>query len=224
LDGSEKFQLTDSYSIMPRWSPDSKKIAYSDWNQIYMISADGGTPEKLIPNPNQDVMPNWSPDGKSIAFNDYPLPGQLIGIKVLDLATRKISIMPGSQGLIAPTWSPDGKYMVAWGYNPTRVVLYSAQTGTWKALRVSDRPWGNWVWSSDSQYLYLEMPDYGPEQVRGFYRLAIADGAWSRIGGYDPLAVIGNPAQGVFPSITSEGQPAIMIDTSVDQIYLAKWN
>jgi serine/threonine protein kinase/Tol biopolymer transport system component len=224
LDGSERFQLTDSYSIMPQWSPDSKKIVYSDWNQIYVISADGGTPEKLIPNPNQDVLPNWSPDGKSIAFSDYPLPGQFIGIKVLDLATRKIFNMPGSQGFVGPAWSPDGKYMVAWAYNPTRVVLYSARTGIWKVLRVSDRPSGNWVWSNDSQSLYFDMPDAGREQVRGFYRLAIADGAWSRIGGYDPLAVIGDPGQGVFPSITSEGQPAIMIDTSVDQIYLAKWN
>ena len=141
-DGGEKFQLTDSYSIMPQWSPDSKKIAYSDWSQIYVISADGGIPEKLIPNPNREVLPTWSPDGKSIAFSDYPLPGQFMGIKVLDVATRKISIMPGSQGVIGPAWSPDGKYMVAWGYNPTRVVLYSAQTGTWKVLRVFYGPTG----------------------------------------------------------------------------------
>jgi eukaryotic-like serine/threonine-protein kinase len=224
LDGSERFQLTDSYSIMPQWSPDSKKIAYSDWNEIYLISADGGIPEKLIPNPKREVLPAWSPDGKSIAFSDYPLPGQPIGIKVLDLATRKISIMPGSQGVIGPSWSPDGKHMVAAGYNPTRVVLYSAQTGTWNVLRVFNRLSGNWVWSNDSQSLYFDMPDAGPEQVRGFYRLAIADGAWSRIASYDPLVVTGNAGQGVFPSITSEGQPAIMIDTSVDQIYSAKWN
>jgi Tol biopolymer transport system component len=224
LDGSEKFQLTDSYSIMPQWSPDSKKIAYSDWNQIYVISAEGGIPEKLIPNPNQEVLPAWSPDGKSIAFSDYPQAGQFMGIKVLDLATRKISVMPGSQGFIGPAWSPDGKYMVAAGYNPTRLVLYSAQTGTWKVLRVSDLRSGNCVWSNDSQFLYFDMPDAGPEQVRGFYRLAIADGAWSRMGGYDRPAVIGNSGQGVFPSITAEGQPAIMIDTSVDQIYSAKWN
>jgi Tol biopolymer transport system component len=224
LDGSEKFQLTDSYSIMPQWSPDSKKIAYSDWNQIYVISAEGGIPEKLIPNPNQEVLPAWSPDGKSIAFSDYPQAGQFMGIKVLELATRKISVMPGSQGFIGPAWSPDGKYMVAAGYNPTRLVLYSAQTGTWKVLRVSDLRSGNCVWSNDSQFLYFDMPDAGPEQVRGFYRLAIADGAWSRMGGYDRPAVIGNSGQGVFPSITAEGQPAIMIDTSVDQIYSAKWN
>jgi len=44
------------------------------------------------------------------------------------------------------------------------------------------------------------------------------------MGGYDRSAVIGNSAQGVFPSVTPQGQPAIMIDTSVDQIYSAKWN
>ena len=224
LDGSERFQLTDSYSIMPQWSPDSKKIAYSDWKQIYVISADGGIPEKMIPNPNQEVLPSWSPDGKSITFNDYPLPGQPVGIKVLDLATRKISMMPGSQGVIAPLWSPDGKHMAAWGYDPTRVVLYSAQSGTWKVLRVFTGPAGNWVWSNDSQSLYFAMSYGGPGQPPGFYRLAIGDGAWSRIADYDPLAVIGNAGQGVFPSITSDGQPAIMIDTSVDQIYSARWN
>jgi eukaryotic-like serine/threonine-protein kinase len=223
LDGSEKFQLTDSYSVMPQWSPDSKKIVYSDWKEIYLIPADGGTPEKLIPDPKQEIMPTWSPDGKSIAFNDFPLPGQFIGIKVLDLATRKISIMPGSQGFVAPGWSPDGRFMVAWAYSPTRVVLYSARTGTWKVLRVFDGPSGNWVWSNDSQSLYLDMPYSGPE-LSGFYRLVIADGAWSQMAAYDPLAVIGNAGQGVFPSITAEGQPAMMLDTSVDQIYSAKWN
>ena len=222
LDGSERFQLTDSYSVMPRWSPDSKQIAYSDWNQIYLISADGGDSEKLIPNPKQDVWPAWSPDGKSIAFNDYPQPGQPIGIKIIDLATRKISMMPGSEGVYMATWSPDGKYMVA--ANPTHMMLYSAQSGTWKVLRVFDRDWGDWVWSNDSKFLYLDMPDAGPEQVRGVYRLAIADGAWSQIAAYEKLAVIGNAGQGVFPSLTADGRFAIMIDTSVDQIYSAKWN
>jgi hypothetical protein len=35
---------------------------------------------------------------------------------------------------------------------------------------------------------------------------------------------MGTAAQGVFPSVMSDGQPAMMIDTSLDQIYSAKWN
>lgn len=157
LDGSEKLQLTASYSAMPQWSPDSKQIAFTDWTQLYLISVDGGTPEELIPQPNNEVAPTWSPDGKSIAFNDYPLPGNIKGIKVLDLATRKISIMPGSEGFYVPSWSPDGKYMVAIAQNPSRMVLYSAQSGTWKDLRKFESPWGYWVWSNDSKSVYLAM-------------------------------------------------------------------
>jgi dipeptidyl aminopeptidase/acylaminoacyl peptidase len=215
LDGSERLQLTDIYSVMPRWSPDSTKIAFSDWDNIYMVSADGGVPEPLIANPKQEVWPAWSADGKSIAFNDYPVKGNFIGIKVLDLATRKISIMPGSEGLYMPTWSPDRKYMVAVGQDPVRMMLYSAQDGTWKTLRSGST--ANWVWSNDSQFLYVV-------RSAGIYRLAVPDGAWSQIARFDGLAVMGTAAQGVFPSVMSDGQPAMMIDTSLDQIYSAKWN
>ncbi len=217
LDGSEKFQLTNSYSIMPRWSPDRKKIVYSDWNEIYVVPSDGGVPEKLIPNPNQEVWPAWSPDGKSIFFNDYPVPGHFIGIKVLDLTTRKISVMPGSEGLYMPTWSSDGKYMVAAGQNPSRLMLYSAQDKTWKVLKAFDRSWGTWVWSSDSKFLYLDLISISGE-LQSFWRLAAPDGAWSQVGSFDKVSA---PS---FISVTPDGQPAIMISTSVDQIYRASWN
>jgi len=221
LDGSERLQLTDRYSIMPRWSPDSKKIAFSDWNNIYMVSADGGNPEELISNPYREVWPAW-PDGKSIAFNDYPEPDRPGAIKVLDLATRKISIMPGSEGLYMPTWSPDGTYMVAKSEKPPRLMLYSAQAGTWKTLRAFDSEW-QWVWSNDSKFLYIQMPA-GPGQAAGIYRLTVPDGAWSQITTYDSLTVVGLGSQGAFPSVTSDGQPAITINTSIDQIYSANWN
>jgi len=223
LDGSEKLQLTDFYSAMPQWSPDSKQIAFSDWRQIYLISVDGGTPERLIPQPNNEVAPTWSPDGKSIAFNDYPLPGHIKGIKVLDLATRQISIMPGSEDFYVPSWSPDGKHMVAMAQNPSRMVLYSAESGTWRDLRKFEVPWGYWVWSNDSKYLYIALPTAEPEFERGVYRLAIADGTWNQISRFDGLTLSRSGVEN-FPSLTADGRPAIMNDTSVVQIYSAKWN
>jgi TolB protein len=191
-----------------------------------MVSADGGIPEKLIPNPNQEVWPAWSPDGKSIAFTHYPKPEerQLIQINVLDLATRTISIMSGSEGFYMPTWSPDGKYMVADAQNPSRLVLYSAEGGIWRTLREFDRPYGTWVWSNDSKFLYLDMQDTGPGQEPGLYRLTAPDGAWSQITSYDKLTFGGTAGQGAFPSVTSDGQPAVMNNTSIDQIYSANWH
>jgi Tol biopolymer transport system component len=221
LDGSEKLQLTNFPSTMPRWSPDSKRIVFSDWQQLYLISADGGTAEKLIPSPNGDVWPAWWPDGRSIAFNDYPLTGQFRGIKLLDLATRKISVMPGSEGSIMPTWSPDGKYMVAEANNPLRLMLYSAQSGTWKDLKTFDTYWSNWVWSSDSKSLYIDIQDRDPVAEFGLYRLAIADGAWNRIGTLNGINLTPPDA---FPSVTLDDRLVMMSDTSVFQIYFLKWN
>jgi len=223
LDGSEKLQLTDFYSSFPQWSRDGKQIVFSDWNQLYLVSADGGIAEKLIPNPRNEVAPTWSPDGKSIAFNDYPLPGKITGIRILDLASRKISVMPGSEAYYAPSWSPDGKYMVATAQNPSRMVVYSAQSGTWKDLKTFDAPWGLSVWTNDSKSVYIIMKDAAPGEEPGIYRLAIADGKWNQIAKLDGLTVSPNGLDN-FVSLTADGQPAMLDDTSVVQIYAAKWN
>jgi serine/threonine protein kinase len=223
LDGSEKLQLTDFYATMEQWSPDSKQIVFSDWRQLYLISADGGVAEKLIPNPNNEVAPFWSPDGKSITFNDYPKPGQPRAVKVLDLATRKISIMPGSEGYYVGEWSPDGKYMIAVAQNPSRLVLYTVKSGTWRDIRKFDGAWGWCVWSDDSKSVYVQMPTAAPGVEPGFYRLGIPDGSWKLINTLDGLVVSSDSLE-LFFALTSDGRLAMMSDTSVVQIYYAKWN
>jgi Tol biopolymer transport system component len=216
LDGSEQLQLTNSYSTMPRWSPDSKRIVFSDWRQLYVISADGSTPaEELIPNPNREVWPAWWPDGNSITFNDYPVPGQFVGIKIFDFATRQVSVMPESEGFIMPTWSPDGKYMVATASNPTRTMLYSRESKTWNEL--GEHLSAIWVWANDSKSLYGNQlrPERGLEP--GLYRFSMTDKVLNRIG-----PITGDVTG--FPSLTLDDRLVMMSDTSVFQIYFLKWN
>ncbi len=222
LDGSEKLQLADFYSWMPTWSPDSKKIAFSNGEELYLVSVDGGSAEKLTSEGHTEVAPSWWPDGKMIAFNDYPVPGQINGIRVLDLATGKISIMPGSEGFYVPSWSPDGKCMVAIAQNPSRMVVYSAQSRTWKDLKKFEAAWGYWAWADDSKSIYMAMKEAEPGGQPGIYRLTIADGKWNQVATLNGLTVSPDGFEG-FPSVTSDGQLTMMSDTSVVQIYSAKW-
>jgi len=223
IDGSENLQLTNTLAQMPTWSPDSKWIAFTDWHELYRVSVDSGAPEKLTSEGFMEVLPSWSPAGKSIYFNDYPIAGHL-RIRILDLETRKVSTLPGSDGYYAPLWSPDGQYLAGIQNPPKSLAIYSVKTKQWKQLKVFEHEWGFFVWAPDSKSLYLMQ---GPSeaasgQQTGIYQLTVPDGKWelfTKFTGLNPLL------NGVadFVSITPEGHVATMNDGSVTQIYQMKW-
>jgi succinylarginine dihydrolase len=62
--------------------------------------------------------------------------------QVLDLASKKVSVWPGSEGTYVPSWSPDGKYMVAMANPPKRMVVSYRGTKTWRTLKQCRADWG----------------------------------------------------------------------------------
>jgi eukaryotic-like serine/threonine-protein kinase len=223
IDGSEKLQLTNTLAQMPTWSPDSKWIAYTNWQELYRVGVDSGAPEKLTSEGFMEVLPSWSPDGKSIYFNDYPIAGHQ-SIRILDLETRKVSIMPGSDGYYAPLWSPDGQYLAGIQNPPKSLAIYSVKTKQWKQLKVFEHDWGFFVWAPDSKSLYLMR---GPQEAAtgeqtGIYRLTVPDGKWELFTKFTGMNALLSGTED-FVSITPEGNIATMSDASVTQIYQMKW-
>ncbi len=223
LDGSERLTLTDIPAWMPEWSPDSKWVVFCNFTAIYRVSIDGGVPEQLTSEGELEVTPTWSPDGTSIDFSDVPTPGHFTGIKVLDLASKKVSVWPGSEGTYVPSWSPDRKYMVAIANPPKRMVVYSRGTKTWRILKEFGADWGFWRWSGDSKSILMAKIAAEPGEQPGVYRLNVADGKWTLVALFHGLSVSSSPIEN-FLSITSDGRPAMMSDTSVVQIYSLRWN
>ena len=192
-------------------------------NELYRVSVDSGSPEKLTSEGFTEVLPSWSPDGKSIYFNDYPIAGHL-RIRILDLETRKVSTMPGSDGYYAPSWSPDGQYLAGIQNPPKSLAIYSVKTRQWKQLKLFAHDWGFFVWAPDSKSLYLMQGplEAATDEQPGIYRLTVPDGKWELFAKFTEFNPLLNGAQD-FLSITPEGNLAAMSDASVTQIYRMKW-
>ena len=137
VDGSERIPLLEGtmWIGLAFWSPASRQIAFFGQKpgqniRAYLISADGGPIEQVIPGPGPEFDPTWSPDGNSLAFaGEWHDPKSVI--RIVDLRSRHVSPLPHSEGLIAPVWSPDSRFIVASGtadINPTKLMLFDFTT------------------------------------------------------------------------------------------------
>ncbi len=224
LDGSERMQLTypPMYPVLPRWSPDGKKIIFFEFAlsadkpaRLYEVSPDGGSPRPLLPDDrSQQLDPNWSPDGTKIVFGNESNDPQS-AIHVLDLTTHKVSSLPASQGLYSPRWSPDGRYVSAFSADSKTLLLFDFQTQKWATLAEGSLSWLNW--SHDSQYVYVL--DYrGKDAV---VRIRISDRKPEQVVDLKNFVTVGR--YGAWLALTPDDSPLLLHDTGSQDVYSVDW-
>ena len=226
-DGSERLQLTLSpmSASLPRWSPDGSRIAFVAQAaakkpfKIYLISRDGGLPEQAMAGDANEGEPSWSPDGHSIVFGIwYWLERDLAPwLKLLDLGTRQVTTVQGSQGTHSARWSPDGRYIAALTSDPSQnLVLFDLESH--KRRELSERAaYPNW--SRDGRHIYFARP-YSDNP--GLYRVRIADGNVEKITTLDPR-VLNWSIVGKWTGLAPDDSPLVLRDTSVEEIYALEW-
>jgi Tol biopolymer transport system component/DNA-binding winged helix-turn-helix (wHTH) protein len=177
IDRSEALQLTfpplDTYH--PTWSPDGKRIAFEGNSRLYIVPFEGGKSEPVFQDEHVDRQPSWSPDGSSLLFLRQPgMEGTATGrICRVDLNTRQVRDIPGSQNFETPQWSPDGKYAAAADRIDQKLMLFDFNRQTWSEL-ADGSPYGWGIrWSNDSKYVYYQHMYAGEEQP--IFRVRVTD-------------------------------------------------
>jgi eukaryotic-like serine/threonine-protein kinase len=165
IDGSERLQLTypPGAATLPSWSPDGTLVAYISAQagkpiKIFLASAQGGSPEELLPENRDEIDATWSPDGGQLAFGR--ISAFNIGtkdIQLVDMKTRQASTLPGSTGLFSPRWSPDGRYLLALSVEGSKkLMLYDFRTQKWSEWLAEASNVNYPHWSADSRYVYYD--------------------------------------------------------------------
>src|SRR5688500_15783746 len=100
----------------PSWSPDSKKLLYSDTNlNVWVLDIESGQ-AKTVGNdpwmvPQRTLYPTWSPDSKWIAYASR-LNSLYRAIFVANVETgEKKQITDGLSDTMHPVWDAGGKYL-----------------------------------------------------------------------------------------------------------------
>jgi Tol biopolymer transport system component len=220
LDSSQPLQLTfpPLRAAQSCWSPDGKSVAFTGkapgqpW-RIYLVSTEGGTPEPVSTGECNESDPAWSADGNTLVFGcGFGYVAAKTGLQLLDLRTRRLSTLPGSEGLYSPRWSPDGRYIVALTAEGEKLMLYDWRSLKWQLLvRLAI---GFPTWSRDGEYIYF---DTVSATAPGFYRVRISDHNLEPVAGPQGLRrVLGF---GGWFGVTSDGSLVVPRDVGTQEIY-----
>ncbi|HXJ92883.1 MAG TPA: protein kinase [Terriglobia bacterium] len=226
-DGTERVQLTSAplVAYMPRWSPDGAQIAFmgevpgKPW-QVYLIAADGGTPERVAPSDRDQGDPGWSPDGHQLVYGGQSLSEDRARenvIRVVDLATRSETIIPGSEGMWSPRWSPDGRYLAAMTNNAQQLKLYDFAAHTWSEVAATAIAYPQWSWKGD--FLYF-MGTVSSTDV--LHRFRLADRKLETVTAlgdfHQPAGLLGD-----WMGLSPQDEPLFVRDAGTMDIYSLDW-
>jgi Tol biopolymer transport system component len=219
MDGSQRLQLTflPLRVVLPRWSPDGGRIAFSgampgNAFHIYVISAEGSSPEQVTNGVHDEGDVSWSTDGRRLVFGYMNATSEInLAIQVLDLTTHQTSILADSNGFFSPRWSPNDRYIAAISVvGQDKLMLFDFKTGKWTEL--TNVLMGYPSWSRNSEYIYFDSS--GDDAA--FYRVRIGDHRLERL-----VSLKNFRRTGLYQwtGLAPDDSPLILRDVGTEEIY-----
>lgn len=226
-DGSSRLLLTGRpmQAFMMHWSPDGRRLVLmgrqpgKPW-KIYTMDADGGHLQEVLDEARSEADPDWSPDSKMLVFGRLPdlmaEASQPKAIYTVDLATKTMTKLPGSDGLFSPRWSADGKFIAALSIDQKKLMLFDTATKTWRLL--AEQNIADPSWSHDGSAIYFH--DFA-QADQPIYEVEIRTGKVERIADLHDLRSA-NVVDYRFAGLAPGDIPLVSARISAANIYAAE--
>ena len=141
-----QIRMIDSYSL----SPDGSQLVFSWLGDIWVVSSDGGTAQRLTSDDANDTNPHFSPDGKQIGFNSSRDGGS------------QVYVMPVGGGIPTRlTFHSDGSSLVQWSKGGDAMIIRAQRDHYWRngsryfEIEVKERPFENLVFNAYGSEAHL---------------------------------------------------------------------
>jgi hypothetical protein len=137
------------------------------------------------------------------------------GVFVVDLHSRQMRKVPGSDSFFAPAPSPDGRYIAANSSRSGNAVLFDSRTESWTELSANASVKR---WSHDGKYIYFVRHGKDPAVMR----MRTSDQRVEVVVSLVGLRQTGFLA-GVDFTLDPDESPVILRDVGIQEIYSLAW-
>lgn len=177
VGGSHEVRLTSAPFDHedPAWSPDGRHIAFvsleGSGEVIHMMNVDGSNDLALTPSSQRTIHPSWSSDSARIIYctdDDLKPPKKNTSeIYVIEVASKKVTMLISGGTNTFPNWSPDGRHIAfrkMIGETNSEVFVANSD-GSGETNLTNDPAFDGWpAWSPDGRWIAFASNRRGKNQ------------------------------------------------------------
>ena len=155
-----------SIAMLPRWSPDGKRLAYNSYKQggaeLYLKDMASGVTKRLSRRSGLNIGAGWSPGGEELALTLSDQGNS--DIYVISLEGQILKRLTDHWGIdVSPSYSPDGKKLafVSNRSGSPQVYILTIEDGKVERLTFEGKYNTSPCWSSLNRIAYTSMNENG---------------------------------------------------------------